>query len=39
MGEKRDANRILVKKPERKKPLGQLRYKWNENIKMDLRET
>jgi hypothetical protein len=28
---------ILVGKPEGKRPLGRLRRKWVENIKMDLR--
>jgi hypothetical protein len=36
MGEKRRAYRILVGKPERKRPLG--RCRWVDNIKMDLRE-
>jgi hypothetical protein len=39
MGEKRNAYRILVGKPERKKPLGIPRRRWVNNIKMDLRET
>jgi hypothetical protein len=38
MGEKRNAYRILVGKPERKKPLGRPRRRWVDNIKMDLRE-
>jgi hypothetical protein len=38
MGEKRDAYRILVVKPERKTPLGRPRRRWVNNIKMDLRE-
>jgi hypothetical protein len=33
-----DAHRILVGKPEGKRPLGRLRNKWVNNIKMDLRE-
>jgi hypothetical protein len=36
MGEKR--NRILVGKPERKRPLGRPRHMWGDNIKRDLRE-
>jgi hypothetical protein len=38
MGEKRNAYRILVGMPEQKRPLGRPRYKWMNNIKMDLRE-
>jgi hypothetical protein len=38
MGEKMNACRILVGKPERKRPLGRPRCKWEEDIKMDLRE-
>jgi hypothetical protein len=39
MGEKRNAYRILVGKPEVKRPLGRPRRRWVDNIKMDLRET
>jgi hypothetical protein len=39
MEEKMNAYRILVGKPERKRPLGRPRRKWVDNIKMDLRET
>jgi hypothetical protein len=38
MGEKRNACRILVGKPEGKRPLGRPRRRWANNIKMDLRE-
>jgi hypothetical protein len=38
MGEKRNANRILVGKPEGRRPLGRPRRRWVDNIKMDLRE-
>jgi hypothetical protein len=37
-GEKRNAYRILVGKPERKRPLGRTRRRWEDNIRMDLRE-
>jgi hypothetical protein len=37
MREKRNAYRILVEKPEEKRPLGWPRRKWVGNIKMDLR--
>jgi hypothetical protein len=35
--EKRNAYRILVGKPERKRPLGRPRRRWMNNIKTDLR--
>jgi hypothetical protein len=35
---KRNAYRILVAKPEGKRPLGRPRRRWVDNIKMDLRE-
>jgi hypothetical protein len=38
MGEPRNAYRILVGKPEGKRPLGRPRRRWVVNIKMDLRE-
>jgi len=38
MGERRGVDRILVVKPEGKIPLGRLRHRWNNNIKMDLQE-
>jgi hypothetical protein len=37
-GEKRNAYRILAGKPERKRPLGRPRRRWEDNIRMDLRE-
>jgi hypothetical protein len=37
MGEKRNAYRILVGKPEGKSPLGRPRYRWLDSTKMDLR--
>jgi hypothetical protein len=36
MGEKRSAFRVLVGKPEEKRPLGGIRRRWETNIKMDL---
>jgi hypothetical protein len=39
MREKKNAYRILVRKPERKRrPLGKPKHKWEDNNKMDLRE-
>jgi hypothetical protein len=38
MGEGRDVYWVLVGKPEGKKPLGRHRRRWEDNIKMDLRE-
>jgi hypothetical protein len=39
MWEITNAYTILVGKPEGKRPLGRLRRRWEDNIKMDLRET
>jgi hypothetical protein len=36
MGEKRNAYRLLVGKPEGKRPLGRPRCRWVDNIKTDL---
>ena len=38
MEQSRNAYRVLVGKPEGKRPLGRLRRSWEENIKMDMRE-
>jgi hypothetical protein len=38
MGAKKTAYRILVVKPEEKRPLGKPRRRWVDNIKTDLRE-
>jgi hypothetical protein len=35
---RRGAYRVLVVKPKRKRPLGRLRCRWKDNIKMDLQE-
>jgi hypothetical protein len=37
-GEKRGAYRILVRRPEGRRPLGRPRHRWEDNIKMDLQE-
>jgi hypothetical protein len=36
MGERRVVYRVLVGLPERKRPLGRPRCRWEDNIKMDL---
>jgi hypothetical protein len=36
MEEKRNAYRLLVGKPEGKRPPGRLRHRWIDNVKMDL---
>jgi hypothetical protein len=38
MGEGRDAYRVLVGRPEGRRPLGKPRRRWEDNIKMDLQE-
>jgi hypothetical protein len=38
MGEGRGAYRILVGRPEGRRPLGRPRRRWEDNIKMDLQE-
>jgi hypothetical protein len=38
MGEKRKVNKVLVGKPEGRRPLGILRLRWEDGIGMDLRE-
>jgi hypothetical protein len=38
MGEKRGAYRILVGRPEGRRPLDRTRCRWEDNMKMDLQE-
>ena len=38
MGDGRGVHRVLVGKPEGKRPLGRPRHRWEDNIKMDLQE-
>ena len=38
MEQSRNAYRVLVGKPEGKRPLERLRHGWEDNIKMDLRD-
>jgi hypothetical protein len=37
MAEKRKVNKVLMGKPEGKKPLGRQRRSWDDGIRMDLR--
>jgi hypothetical protein len=39
MGEGRNVCRVLVGKPEGKRPLGRPRRRWEDGIKMDIEET
>jgi hypothetical protein len=38
MGEGRGVYRVLVGKPERKRPLGRLRRRWEDNLRIDIQE-
>jgi hypothetical protein len=38
MGERRGVYRVLVGKPDGKRPLGRSKLRWEDNIKMDLQE-
>jgi hypothetical protein len=38
MGEKKSVYRVFVGRPRRKRPLGRPRHRWEDNMKMDLRE-
>jgi hypothetical protein len=37
MGERRGAYRVVVGRRERRRPLGKPRHRWEDKIKMDLR--
>jgi hypothetical protein len=39
MGEERDVYRVLVGRPEGKRPVERPRHRWEDNIKMDFRKT
>jgi hypothetical protein len=39
MGEEREVYKVLAGKPEGKRPLGRPRRRWEDGIRMDLRET
>jgi hypothetical protein len=38
MGEERTVHRVLMGKPEGKRPLGRPRHRWDDGIRMDLGE-
>jgi hypothetical protein len=38
MGDRRGVNKIMVGKPEGKRPLGSPRHRWEDNIKRDHQE-
>jgi hypothetical protein len=38
LGKKRNPYKVLVGKPEGKRPVGKPRHRWENNIKMELRE-
>jgi hypothetical protein len=38
MGENRGVHRVLVGRPEGKRPLGRPKRRWEDNIKLDLQE-
>jgi hypothetical protein len=38
VGEKRNVHKILVRKPEDKRPSGRPKRRWEDNVRMDLRE-
>ena len=38
MGQRRGVHRVLVGRPEGKRPLGRRRHRWEDNMKMDLQK-
>jgi hypothetical protein len=38
MGEIQTFKKVLVRKPQRKRPLGRYRHRWENNIQIDLKE-
>jgi hypothetical protein len=38
MGERKDVYRVLVGKPEEKRPLGRARHRWEDTIKINIQE-
>ena len=38
MGDRRCAEKALMERPDRKRPLGRHGYRWKDNIKIDLQE-
>jgi hypothetical protein len=38
MGKRRSVYRVLIGRPEDKRPVGRPRRRWEDNIKLDLRE-
>ena len=38
MGERRGVYKVLVGKPEGRRPLGRPRWRWEDNVKTDLQE-
>jgi hypothetical protein len=38
IGEMKNAHNVLIAKPEGKRPLGRSRRRWEDNVKMDLKE-
>jgi hypothetical protein len=38
MGDRSGAYRVLVGRPEGKRPLGRPRHRWENNVKMDLKD-